>query len=92
MAVQVRLISAGVRELLNDAGVRADLTRRMGRVLSAAKEGAAVESGAHRDSMRLEQGTTDRAVVRVVADTDHSLLVEARTGNMARALDSAGGA
>lgn len=91
MAVKVRLNSAGMRALLRDPGVRAELTRRAERVLTAAKSGAAVETGAHRDSMHIEQATTDRAVVRVVADTDHSLVVEARTGNMARALDAAGG-
>ena len=32
---------------------------------------------------------TDRLVVRVAGSTDHDLVVEANTGNLARALDSA---
>lgn len=92
MATKVKLNRAGMRALLNDDGVRAELTRRMGPVEAAAKASAAVESGAHRDSIHIEQATTDRAVVRVVADSDHSLVVEAKTGNLARALDAAGGA
>lgn len=92
MAVKVKLISGGMRELLNDSGVRADLTRRMGPVLAAAQAAAPVASGAHRSSIHIEQATTDRAVVRVVADSDHSLVVESKTGNLARALAAAGGA
>lgn len=89
---RVRLDRGGVKALLNDAGVRADLTRRMAAVESAAKASAPVESGAYRDSIHIEQATTGRAVVRVVADVPYALLLEARTGNLARALDSAGGA
>jgi hypothetical protein len=89
---RVELNSPGVRALLNDDGVRADLTRRMESVLGAAVSGAPVESGAYRDSIHIEQATTDRAVVRVAAGTDHALTVEARTGNLSRALDAAGGA
>lgn len=89
---KVRLNSAGMKALLNDPGVRADLTRRMGPVLSQAISSAPVgATGEHKDSIHMEQATTDRAVVRVVADSDHSLAVEARTGNLARALDAAGG-
>lgn len=89
---RVTLIRGGVRELLNDEGVRAELTRRMGRVLAAAVGAAPVKTGAYRASIHLEQATTSRAVVRVATDSDHALLVESRTGNLARALDAAGGA
>lgn len=88
---KVKLNSGGVRGLLNDAGVRAELRRRMGPVLAAAQANAPVESGAYRASLRIEDATTDRAVVRVVADVDHAIVVEAKTGNLARAIDSAGG-
>ena len=92
MAARVKLNHGGMRELLNDAGVRDDLTRRMGPVLNAAAASAPVASGAYRDSLHIEQATTDRAVVRVVADVPHSFVVQASTGNLARALDAAGGA
>lgn len=89
---KVTLNHAGVRALLNDEGVRTELTRRAERVLAAAKASAPVESGEYRDNLHIEQATTDRAVTRVVGDTRHSLVVEAHTGNLARALDAAGGA
>lgn len=87
---KVTLSSAGVSALLNDPGVRAELTRLAQAVLAAAKAGAPVATGAYRDSIHIEQGTTDRAVVRVVASVPYALYVEAKTGNMARALDAAG--
>lgn len=90
MANKVRLNRAGMRELLHSDGVRRDLTRRMGSVESVAKASAPVDSGAYRDSIHVEQVTTDRVVVRVVADADHALVVEAKTGNLSRALDAAG--
>lgn len=89
---KVKLNRAGMRELLKSDGVRDELTRRMGPVLAAAKASAPVKSGAHRNSLHIVQATTDRVVVRVVADSDHSLAVEATTGHMARALDQAAGA
>lgn len=92
MANKVRLDRAGMRALLNDAGVRADLERRMGRVEAAAKASAPVATGAYMASIHTESRTTDRVAVRVVAGVDYSLMVEANTGNLARALDVAGGA
>jgi hypothetical protein len=92
VATRITLNSAGMRALLHDEGVRAMLTARMGRVLAQAKATAPVATGAYRDSLHLEQDTTDRAVVRVASGTDHGILVESKTGNLARALDAAGGA
>ena len=90
--VHIEISYEGIRELLNDPGVRADLTRRMGPVLSQAIATAPVgATGEHKASIHMEQVTTDRAVVRVVADSDHSLVVEASTGNLAKALNAAGG-
>lgn len=89
MAGKIKLNSRGIGEVLRSGGVRADLTSRMERALSAAKSNAPVASGAYRDGLHLEQATTDRAVVRIVGSTDHDLVVEADTGNLARALDQA---
>lgn len=89
---KVVLDSAGMKDLLNDPAVRAELTRRAGPVLAAAQLGAPVVSGDYKASIHLVQATTDRAVVRVVADVSYAMSVEANTGNLARALDSAGGA
>ena len=75
--------------MLLSAGVRADLAERGQAVLDAAIASAPVDTGAHQAALHLEHGTTDRALVHVVADTDHSLLAETMTGHMARALDAA---
>lgn len=89
--VEVELNHAGMAELLKSAGVRADLERRAERVLAAARASAPVDTGEHRDSLHIELVTTDRATVRVRNETDHSWVLEASTGHLARALDAAGG-
>lgn len=73
------------------ATVREMLTRRAEAVLGAAEATAPVASGAYKAGLGIHQDTTDRAAVRVVATADHSFIVESRTGNLARALDAAGG-
>lgn len=88
---RVVLKSAGFREMLNSSGVRNMLTRRMGAVESAAISGAPYDEGDYAGSIHIEQATTDRAVVRVVARAPHAMFVEAMTGNLARALDASGG-
>ena len=89
--IKVELESPGMAALLNSAEVRAGLTKRMERVLTTAKANAPVDTGEYRDGLRLEQDSTDRVAVRVVADAPHSWIVEARTGNLSKALDAAGG-
>lgn len=88
---KVKLNHAGMRDLLRDPGVRAELTRRAELVLQEATANAPVDTGAYRDGLQIIQDTTDRAVVRIAGTAPHSHLVEAKTGNLARALDAAGG-
>ncbi len=88
--VQVDLDSAGMAELLNSAGVRAHLADLADVALASAVGLAPVETGAYRDGLGRESATTDRAVERVVASAGHSLVVEARTGTLARALAATG--
>jgi hypothetical protein len=90
-AAKISLNHAGMDELLKSAEVRDALTQRAEKVLSAAKSAAPVDTGAYRDGLHIEQATTDRAVVRVSGGTDHDWAVEAKTGNLARSLDAAGG-
>lgn len=87
--IRVTLNHAGMGALLKSDAVRDGLTARAEQALAAAQASAPVESGAYRDSLHLEQDTTDRAVVRVVSDVDYAMVVEANTGNLARALDAA---
>lgn len=89
---RVRLSSEGMRQLLQDRGVVQDLERRGRSVLASAVASAAVESGAYRDGLTVWTAQTDRPVVRVGSTVDYGPAVEARTGNLARALDAAGGA
>lgn len=72
-----------------DHGVEATLEDAAQRALSAAQGTAPVETGAYRDSLHIETDHTDRMAKRVVADVDYAMVVEANTGNLARALDSA---
>lgn len=71
-------------------GVEALLESAAQGALSAAQSSAPVASGAYRDSLHIETDKTDRMVKRVVSDVDYALVVEANTGNLSRALDSAG--
>lgn len=89
--VRVKLNSPGVKALLNDKGVAEFLRSRAERVESAAEASAPVDTGTYRAAIHTEEVRTDRVTVRVVADADHALLVESRTGNLAKALDAAGG-
>lgn len=89
MAKRVEILSSGAAEILREQAVLDYLVQLIGPVLDAARASAPVASGAHRASLHIEGVIEKRAVARVVADTDHSLAVEARTGHMARALDQA---
>lgn len=89
MSTRVKLKSSGVKQLLNSSGVRSLLTSKAGGVLSAARSGAPVVSGEYVSSLQIVQATTDRAAVRVASTAPHGMIVEANTGNLARALDSA---
>lgn len=91
MSVRVTLKSAGMADLLTSASVRADLTSRMERALAAAQADPHDLTGAYEAGLRLEQDTTDRAVVRLVSGDKKGHILEARYGILARALDAAGG-
>lgn len=69
-------------------GVSALLHEKANAVADAARSGAPVESGAYQDSIEVVEDHTDRLVVRVVADVPYAGIVEAATGNLARALDA----
>ena len=86
-STRVKLNHAGMRELLSGAGTRAILTAEAERILAAAKASAPVDSGEYRDGLHIVQETHgDRAVVRVVGGSDHDMIVEANTGNLAKSL------
>lgn len=88
MATTIRVNAREVANMVHDQGVQAELKRRGNQVLSAAQASAPVLSGAYRDGLHVEDFGDG---VRVIGSTDHDIYVEADTGNLARALDSAGG-
>lgn len=87
---KVTLKSRGMAELLKSGEVRAHIRAKAEGCLAEAQATAPVLTGAYRDSLHLEDATTDRAVVRVVADAPHAWIVEANLGVLARSLDAAG--
>lgn len=87
---RVRLNSGEIQSYLDGGhGVDALLHQAASQVLSAAQSAAPVESGEYQASLHVEEDRTDRLVVRVVADAPHALVVEARDGVLARAIDAA---
>ena len=76
--------------LLVSPQVEALVKRPAERVAAAARASAPVDTGAYRDSIRVETKRQKRVVALVVADSEHALGVESRTGNLARALRSVG--
>ncbi|OOB90745.1 hypothetical protein [Rathayibacter sp. VKM Ac-2630] len=77
------LRSAPVEKLTDDAAQRA---------LAAAKASAPVDSGAYRDKLRLvHRNSRRRRVSRVLGTDAKTMLIESKTGNLARALKAARG-
>jgi hypothetical protein len=91
MAAQIKLNHAGMAALLKSAEVRAVLTPRAERVLAAAKADPHDDTFDYENSLHIQNDTTDRAVVRVVAGDWKGHILEAKYGILARALDAAGG-
>lgn len=87
----IRLKSAGIKQLLNSPEVRAMLTEKAQPVLAAAIADPHDDTGAYEDGLKIQQATTDRAVVRVIATDRKSHIIESRYGILSRALDAAGG-
>lgn len=90
MASKVKLNHPGMAALLKSGEVRAMLGEKMRPVLAAAQADPHDDTGAYEASLQIQQHTTDRAVVRVIATDRKSHILEAKYGILARALDAAG--
>lgn len=87
MATRIKLNGKGIQFYLDGGGgVAALLEAEAQESAARARASAPVSSGAYRDSIHVETDRTDRMVKRVVADVPYAMVVEANTGNMARAL------
>ena len=88
-----RLDRATAQQMLDGTGefswVGDMLHQKAEAILSAAQASAPVKSGNYRDGLKIVTDRTDRMAVRVVGTAPHSHLVEAATGNLARAIDAA---
>lgn len=90
---KIVLNNSGIAAVLKSGPVAAELHRRAEAAAAAARASAPVASGTYAASIEVvDEIHKDRAVARVYAKAPYSHLVEANTGNLARALDAAGGA
>lgn len=89
-ASDVRL-TPGLDGLLKTAPVVAACRRAAEQMAAAARASAPSVTGTYRAGIEVvDEVHGDRAVSRVYARAPHSHLVEANTGNLARALDAGG--
>ncbi|TDW31021.1 HK97 gp10 family phage protein [Cryobacterium psychrophilum] len=76
-------------ELGNSAQVERIVVGAAEDAAGVARSTAPVDSGEYRDSIHVEvDRAAHRVVAKVVASSDHSMLVESQTGNLSRALRS----
>lgn len=87
MPRNIKLNINGLREVLKSPAMQGVLREHAERIADQARATAPVDTGEYRNSIRAESRVHSRvAVGRVVATAPHALVVEARTGNLARAL------
>lgn len=90
--VKVEMNSAGIKALLSGSEMASHMRELADRVLDAAESSAPVDSGEYQDSLYADTEQTKDRVRGIVASTDpKALYVSAKTGNLSRALDAAGG-
>lgn len=76
--------------ILRAPGVRALVDTAAERALAAAKAGAQVDTAAYRNGLHIEhRDSRFREVARVVGSDPKTLLLESKTGNLARAVKAA---
>lgn len=92
MATQVKLNNSGIEEVLRSSDVGDALLEVAEAVASIARETAPLRTGEYRDSISaFTEQHADRVVAHVSSAAPHAMIVEAATGNLARALSGAGG-
>jgi hypothetical protein len=87
VANEIKLNHGGIQEYLDGKhGVDAVLEREAEERLARAQASAPIESGDYKASLHIETVHTDRMAKRIVADVPYALVVESKTGNLARSL------
>ena len=76
--------------ILRESKVEAVVDAAAEKVLAAAKASAPVDTGDYRNSLHIEHHNAKyRRSARVVGDDDKTMLIEAKSGNLARAVKAA---
>lgn len=85
--VKVTLDKAGIIEVLKSPGVESALMAVAEAAAAVARASAPVKSGAYQMSISaFTEMHADRVVAHVSSDAPHAMAIEARTGNLRRAL------
>lgn len=83
---KLKLNSGQMAALLKSDQLRPPVRAEAEKIAARARATAPVDSGEYRNSITVVSDTTDRVVERVVAQDDKAAVIEARTGNLKRAL------
>lgn len=84
---KVVLNHAGIAEVLKSGEVESLLKQKADAAAAAARASAPVASGEYRQSITaFTEQHSDRVVAHVSSSAPHAMIVEAATGNLARAL------
>lgn len=78
-------------ELGRSSGVENLVMSAAERVADKARSTAPVDTGAYKNSIKVEKKHQDRVVALVTAEDDNALIIESRFGTLARALRSTHG-
>lgn len=77
-------------QILRAPGVEAIVDQAAQRALAAAQASAPVDTGAYREGLRIEHHDSQyRRVADVVGTDPKTMLIESRTGNLARSVKAA---
>lgn len=87
---QVEFNDSFFESILRSSGVKSLCSQKAEKVLQAAKASAPVDSGAYRDGLQLRTvSRAHRDTIMVVGTDAKTMLIESKTGNLARALKAA---
>lgn len=76
--------------ILRSPAVERLVDEAAGRVLENAQSGAPVDTGAYKDGLHIEHHDSQyRRVARVVGSDPKTMIIESKTGNLARAVKAA---
>lgn len=84
--LEIKLNRDEIGDFLKSEQIRKPLREIAHKWASHARATAPVDTGKYRDSIDVEDDTTDRAAARVVAHDRKASIVESRTGNLKRAM------